>query len=348
MILIDAHNIVNGGGLTLLNYFVRTLEERDIPFRLIKRAKVEVTGNPAHIISCPSPLRRGSILENVFRQSKSNTLFCLGNYPPPKKYDIPTVTYLHNPYLVGKWRHHVHTDVLLPFRQAYIHRYLRNTDFVVFQNDHIRTQFFHLYGQPERVSYLKLPFFDESKIQEIRSLHLEKKERFIYVSLPHVHKNHTYLLEVWNELLKQRHTPELFLTIPRTASNQKLLTEIDRINALGGKIVNRGEVAYEEALRETARSSYCIYPSLLETFGLGLVEASLLNCKVLAASLPYTDEILKPSLLFNPYDIPSGVDAVLKAIHSGHTLPDSLHTIQNQIENVIHLLLDRKPKYNHN
>ena len=43
-----------------------------------------------------------------------------------------------------------------------------------------------------------------------------------------------------------------------------------------------------------------IYPSLNESFGLPLIEATLNGCKVIASDCRFVKEVMKPSLVFNP------------------------------------------------
>ena len=130
--------------------------------------------------------------------------------------------------------------------------------------------------------------------------------------------------------------PELFLTIPK--DNKLLIQEIDILNKKGTKIFNLGVITFEESLKQTAQSEYCIFPSLKETFGLGLIEGALNNCKVLASDLEYTYDVLEPSLVFNPYDPENIAEKVKICVLKRQELNKAIPKIENQIEKLISLL----------
>ena len=116
------------------------------------------------------------------------------------------------------------------------------------------------------------------------------------------------------------------------------LREIDGLNNQGKQIINLGIVPFEESLRQTAQSEYCIFPSLKETFGLGLIEGALINHKVLAADLDYTYEVLEPSLVFSPHDPKDMANKVQICISKQQIIKQAIPKIDNQIEELIAIL----------
>ena len=48
--------------------------------------------------------------------------------------------------------------------------------------------------------------------------------------------------------------------------------------------------------KEYLSSEFLMFPSLTESFGLGLIEAIECGCKVIGADLPYTYEVCEPHL----------------------------------------------------
>lgn len=337
MILIDAHNIVNGGGMTLLNYLIFTLEERNLDYFLIKNTAIKVFGQTNKQINCKGPQERRKIIREAVQNTKSKNIFCFGNYPPQDRFPAYTITYIQNPYLVNRWYELLHKDKLLPLRQLYLRVAMKNSDCFVFQNNLIKEKFIKLYGDKNK-SYQVVPFYDDRRIKSIKNSDIQKKHQFIYVSLPHPHKNHNYLLSVWKELNQKNYNPRLLLTIPESRKNKELLEAIEKINSKGGQIQNLGVVPFDDVLRHTAESKFCIYPSTLETLGLGLIEAALLGVKILASDLPYTREVVKPSLYFDPYNNTSGTDAVLFALENESNLENTLPLLNNRIEELLDLL----------
>ncbi|MEM6769400.1 MAG: hypothetical protein AAF597_02350, partial [Bacteroidota bacterium] len=97
---------------------------------------------------------------------------------------------------------------------------------------------------------------------------------------------------------------------------------------------NIGVVPYQRVLEETSQSAFAIYPSLQESLGLGLVESASLDCKVLAADLPYTYEAIEPSATFNPFKVEEIYKAVYSAIQ-GTPLPPTRRVMKNCLPELI-------------
>ena len=85
---------------------------------------------------------------------------------------------------------------------------------------------------------------------------------------------------------------------------------------------------------------FAIYPSLLESFGLPLIEAANRECKIIACDLPYVHEIIEPSLTFDPYSIESISNAILKAIDTDD-LPKTKVLIENKLDNFMEFIISQ-------
>lgn len=341
MILIDASNITVGGGKVLLDYLLEELERRKYEFILIRKKETPIgLKNPSNvdrIIVSDSVFSRSRHIKYALHKYKPGTLLCFGNYPPPFKTGIKTITYFHNPHLLGNPIYHFTYDKYLLLRQLYLKRIFPNTDYFVFQSAYIKDKFESKYGKNKTQKNLVLPFYNEERILFYQSGY-EKKDQFIYVSLPHKHKNHLFLLKVWSRLKENSLYPKLVLTIPNEESNQPLLRRIQSINADGGKIVNLGLVSFDEAMRQTAESKYTIFPSLYETMGLGLLESALLNNRVLMSDLPFARDVVEPSLFFDPHNIQSCADSVIKAMKHEEGLKATTVLMKNRITEFLEIL----------
>ena len=84
------------------------------------------------------------------------------------------------------------------------------------------------------------------------------------------------------------------------------------------------------------KSKFVIFPSLSESFGLGLVEAIEFNCIIIGANLPYTFEVCTPSLSFNPYDIESIEESFHKAMNSDYN--NTIPKVSNKIKDILKIL----------
>ncbi|MDA9221646.1 glycosyltransferase, partial [Methylophilaceae bacterium] len=61
-----------------------------------------------------------------------------------------------------------------------------------------------------------------------------------------------------------------------------------------------GYLIHSEIIKLYNQSNALIYPSLLESFGLPLVEASQLNLPILASELDYVRDVIDPIEVFDP------------------------------------------------
>ena len=84
-------------------------------------------------------------------------------------------------------------------------------------------------------------------------------------------------------------------------------------------------------------SEFLIFPSLTESFGLGLIEAIECGCIVIGADLPYTYEVCEPSLVFNPLVDKNIFDAFEDSLNK-ENLKLSVSRIKNNIDQIIGLL----------
>ena len=85
-------------------------------------------------------------------------------------------------------------------------------------------------------------------------------------------------------------------------------------------------------------SPFVIYPSLTESFGLGLVEAIAFKCKIIASNLDFVHDICVPSATFNPIKEAEISAAFSNAISS--ELPMSVLKIKDEIHKILEILGD--------
>lgn len=126
-----------------------------------------------------------------------------------------------------------------------------------------------------------------------------KKWDFIYVADGEAHKNHLKLVEAWSLLAKDKILPSLALTL--SERDMHLKNEIEtRCKSDGLKISNLNNLSHEEvySLYKSARAM--IYPSVLESFGLPLIEARTVGLPILASELDFVRDVCEPVQSFDP------------------------------------------------
>lgn len=135
---------------------------------------------------------------------------------------------------------------------------------------------------------------------------------FIYPASGDPHKNHRCLVEAWVRLAEEGLFPVLCLTLDETSP---LWRSIETARARHGlRIVNLGFVPHRQLLQEYARADALIYPSLLESFGLPLIEAGDAGLPIVAAELDYVRDLVEPAQTFDPHSPASIARAVRRQL----------------------------------
>jgi glycosyltransferase involved in cell wall biosynthesis len=129
---------------------------------------------------------------------------------------------------------------------------------------------------------------------------VEHHHDFVYVSSGEQHKNHRTLLHAWALLADRGCRPSLCLTLDPTQFPDLVnwIKRYSRENDLN--ILNIGAISFDEVRSLYVNSKALIYPSLFESFGLPLLEASHAGIPVIASELDYVRDLIEPSQTFDP------------------------------------------------
>ena len=345
MLFIDAHNIRQGGGKILLDYLEKELIDRKIPHEIYRSDHFDRSDKMRGKISLDLTAfrKRTRTLQDAVERLRPDTLLCFGNFPPSVRFPGVTVyTYFHSPLLVEKFTlqgFSMRSAMILELKRRYLHRTIQNTDYVLLQTPVIRERFLKKLPFPAERCLL-MPFYDEKKIVRARDEAAKSNQKtpgtFAYPSGPQGHKNHINLLSAWEILLRQRLTPRLYLTVPKRSDSVKIIARIEELNRQGADIVNLVSLPHHELLELMYTCEFIIFPSLDETFGLGLIEGHLLDCKVLVSELPYYHPIIKPSGTFEPHS-PKEIAQLVSGVLSANT-PPTTAVVENKIDELLELL----------
>ncbi len=319
----------------LLRYLEREMVANNLEYRvLVRRQKVAQHAEYA-IEGSPTILGRYRLYRKHVRDKEAGAcVLCFGNFPPPYALRCKVVTYFHRPALAN-----MNTAEATPWqkfkyylKKRYLRALLGNTDIFLFQSTTIAGAFFRAYPKYTGDSDI-VPFFDLSVYGPLaeRAKTVTKKPFFIYVSNDAPHKNHGVLLKAWELLHERGLTPELRITIPQ---DSRFMSAVGHLQTEGVHIINLGLIPHQDVLEQTLGAQYAIFPSLAETLGLGILEALYCNCTILAADLPYTYEVIKPTLTFNPDSAISIADAVEQALVQDAALP-SVMVMENKITHLL-------------
>ncbi|MCO5292829.1 MAG: glycosyltransferase [Chitinophagaceae bacterium] len=335
MILIDAIYIDNGVGTkVLLDYLITNLEktEKHVYYLLDERLKGNIQSiKPTNVLKFQKSDFSKRI--NFYLQHKSDfsTVLCFANIPPVIRLTAKVYTYFHHPlYLERPPGLPIFYTGILYLKRFILNILKKNSDYWVVQTDLIKEKLSSKYQISNR-KILLLPFYVNLK-GEINQERL--KGQYIYVSNGVPHKNHIRLIEAFSNFYKKYRQGKLILTVSEKFNNIQKLILLKQQQ--GVPIENIGFLPQSLLRKYYLQSEFLIFPSLAESFGMGLVEAIEHGCKVIGADLPYIYEVCEPSLTFNPLSVDEIADSF--RISFFEEMKPSKIKISNKIEELIMLL----------
>lgn len=306
MILIDAVFIHDGGGKVLLDYLADSLSahpDAEITFLLDKRA----AKNMPRVGDATVHFVDGYLSRCRFYNQQAGNfsrIFCFGNIPPHIKTKATVIVYLHSSlYLTDTLNGNIAKAMVAWVKKQIFFYSKNNTDTWIVQTKLMRK----LLQEKIQLSDNKVkvvPFFKtiiQENDGEAPDLLLKEKNTFLYVSLPTPHKNHMRLVEAFCLFYDRHHIGRLIVTVGK--NNREVHTLINLKVNEGYPIENIGYLPRPELRDIYARAEYLFYPSQRESFGLPLIEAAELGCKIIAPDLDYVKDVCIPSLTFDPEDI---------------------------------------------
>jgi glycosyltransferase involved in cell wall biosynthesis len=155
--------------------------------------------------------------------------------------------------------------------------------------------------------------------------------RLIYVSHPGLHKNHLTLVKALPLMTQALPGVRLLLPLDLERENDRPYTRLveairNEANRLGVRdgIVWLGCLSHDEVDFALRASDLMVFPSLSESFGLGLVESMAAGCPIAAADLPYAHDVCgDAAIYFNP-ERPESLAEVNQAVCSDPATLDRL------------------------
>jgi len=336
MILIDALFINKGGGAVLLQYLIEsiTAHERHDDFFFLLDPRFEKPGIlKKNYIVIPNKISE-RIKYYKKESSRFSKAFCFANTPPPIKLIVPVYTYFHNQKLLEAPKQKLKRNYwTIYIKYLFIKLYNKNTDYYIVQTPHMVEELTAI-KLKDKAHCLTIPFYDNKKYQKGHKPFYERtKDEFVFISNPSPQKNYPTLLDAWEYLLEQGHTPLLHVTIDNTGP--QFITRINELNSRGARIKNH---VYVDPRELYFNCPYLIFPSVVESFGLPLIEAVESGMKVLTSDLPYVYDVITPSITFNALNKISIAGAVIKALST--ELPFPKIVTHNAVDKLIQLLIE--------
>jgi glycosyltransferase involved in cell wall biosynthesis len=310
VIYINAPNIRHGGGLILLGMILNAAHSLEYSLKGNLNDSLKFHQNISEDILLGFEFSKSGILNYLFPYKKNKelinnikqiTLF-FGNLPPVRKLKGTSLLYIHNKLLlepVFKYNLTTKTRIRLIFEKLFILLFYKNVDAIIVQTPSMKDLSNKIFKKRET---LVIPFFDldaSSKSHDIK-----ERYNFFYPSYGYTYKNHRNLISAFNILAKKGIFPSIVMALD--SKIDKELVEFIRyqIQENGIKIKLVLDRRFEDMAQYYYACSALVWPSLTDSFGIPLIEASGNEKDILASDLEYIHDILEigKESCFDPYD----------------------------------------------
>jgi glycosyltransferase involved in cell wall biosynthesis len=333
MILVDAIYINNSGGKILLDYLIEILEGSSLNICYLLDARIkdnhpEITTNKLVYLKAGLLRRHQFYSENRDAFTK---ILCFGNLPPTLRQEARVFTYFHQKLFLEVLEETPFQQKMIFHVKSFIFKYFRkNTDFWIVQTQAMKEVFLKKIIQIKGESVLVIPFYPPLK----STVQQKSSTDFVYVSSGSLHKNQFNLLKGFQLFFDREKKGVLHLTIGEEFT--ELIACISEMNAQGYPVINHGFVPRDSLAPIYAKANFAIYPSLSESFGLGIIEAIENHCEVVGADLPYIYAVCNPSLVFDPLNVEDIANVFKRAVEG--KIPHTEQLVFNEIDQLIALL----------
>lgn len=334
MILIDSLYINNGGGKVLLDYLIESLESQEFEVFYLLDIRIynshpKIKSNNKVVYINPSIVERHKFYKSHLHSFKK--ILCFGNLPPTIRTSAIVYTYFHQKLFL-EITHQISLKQKIVFKlKSAIFKYLQsNTNYWLVQTQVMEDSLCKKLNK-NNSNVLKMPFYPPLIYEEFI---VKESNTFLYVSSGSEHKNHKILLEAFKIFYDYFSIGKLHITVGREFI--KLHQFINDLILAGYPIINHEFVERSKLAHLYKSCTYAIYPSLSESFGLGIIEAIENECDIIGADLPYTYAVCKPSLVFDPTNIESIAAVFQLAVEN--EVPHTEQLVFNEIDKLMELL----------
>lgn len=308
-LLIDASNIGPGGTLVLLSVLCRGLEQAGAEYKVVMRSALTDGFNVERVQPYDGfPFGRRKLLRRLVRTEGFRRVLHFGNLATWRRIGGAEHTvYFQNLNILFPRgggsnslkqvaKNHLMRR-LMKLADRHVSRYFVQTGYCA------KMVANHL--DVARSKVVVRPFFES---QTPRRAADPKRYRFIYPASYYPHKNHARLCAAFGLLASKYHLkPSLLLLSEPTFELREM---VRCANGEGANITLLGPESHRACLVYMRQSETLVFPSLLESLGLPLVEAAGMGLSIIASDRPYVHAAVRPSATFDPENVDSLTNAL--------------------------------------
>jgi glycosyltransferase involved in cell wall biosynthesis len=328
MFIVQASNIHTGGGALLLNHLIDGLNQLKIEALIFVDSRFNLVAQSNSLIKFvsvrPTLLSRLAVEWKLKSYSNQNNDFLFfGNLPPLFLRNEKSTLFFQN-LIMLKSAQSYHFSFKSKIKQWIEKKWLQfkisNVQTVVVQSELVK-KLFQL--EFNHAVVVVLPFFNDFEVTKHLDLKIKKEFDFIYVASADPHKNHLNLLKAWLRLKEEGFIFTLLLTLETLPDEEWALLNKINLEFTSIKLIKSSTRA--ELFELYQKSNALVYPSLIESYGLPLIEADRLKLPIVASDLAYVYEFVQPAVTFDPNDVES-IAQSLKQYMNG----EKSATVQNR------------------
>lgn len=307
-LIIHATNIHHGGGAILLSALFDALPDNlDAVAQIDQRmssakswkAKVDIR------YIKPTLIQRSRAERWLAKTARNDDLvLCFGNLPPLFKVKGRVFVFVQNRYLIDNTDlrdFSIGVRLRILIERLWLSRCNGHCSELIVQTPTMKRLLEKRFGTTTPIHVL--PFLGQARCSsnpENTKEEYTAVSDFVYVASGEPHKNHSVLIEAWRLLAQEGLYPSLKLTLD-PHRYPKLSASVDHCAQYYGlTIENLGHIPHERVPIIFRQARALIYPSILESFGIPLLEAKQAGLAILAPELDYVRDLLDPDQTFDP------------------------------------------------
>lgn len=323
MLLFYAPNVNVGGGLVLLRTLLDSIpQDFDCIAFLDARAKkkLSIPEGVKLVWVQPSFVSRLSAEIKLKRVSTADSVsFCFHGLPPLMPIPGRVYVYLQNRLLFGFDAFSsfpVRTRLRLKIESLILNWRVKLVDKFLVQTPSMAQAIRGLLVSKglSSISVTLAPFIENGAGGgELIEGDSRSRDGFIYVADSMPHKNHLNLLLAWEILAREGLYPKLILTLDNSSPELFHRAQLGR-DQFGVNVQCIGKLSHDHVMDNYRKAEALIFPSLTESFGLPLIEATQAGLSILASELDYVRDVCVPTETFDPHSPLSIARAVKRFI----------------------------------
>ena len=337
-IYINAPNIRHGGGLILLEMILAAAKSLNFSIKGNFNDTVKYNNHIDLNDNLSFEFSESSFSNYLIPHNKNKDLLMdaeqivlfFGNLPPLSKVKGISILYIHSKLLLEpafKYKLTFNTRLRLIFEKLFIYFFYKNVDLIVVQTPSMQ----RLSNQIlKKRKTLAIPFFDFNS--EYLSSNNKEDYDFFYPSYGYTYKNHKNLVQGLILLSRKGIFPSLVMALD-SEIDVKLIEYIkDETKKNRLKIHLILDKDSEDMNQYYSSCKALVWPSLTESLGIPIIEASRHDKDILASDLDYIHDLLqiKKDYCFDPYN-PLSIAECLGNYLSHRQKKEKNHKIKIQV-----------------